>query len=212
MITHEQYERWHDFALRMARTCFKRRRNPNANEIESNVEHFFDCLDPDDLLSIVDWDHSKPYPEGSRRYRRTYKCRCWHCHGVKQTDCRYGCEDGHIYDYASAMLVTDICKEHEDGWNPYYYSDEYGTKAEERHYEQFVSPVVCCIRAGMDLAVAPSAGVPGFTAGDLRKMYPEGVPDWITGGPEHRWAFAFTEPMRLNGTFAEMPDEAELCL
>lgn len=31
------------------------------------------------------------------------------------------------------------------------------------------------------MAVAPSAGVLGFTAGDLRRMYPEGVPNWVKG-------------------------------
>jgi hypothetical protein len=212
VITHEQYERWHDFAMRMARTCFKRKRNPSPAEIEANVEHFFECLSPDDLLSIVDWDNSDPYPSGCSRYRRTYKCPCWRCHGKKQLDCPYHCENGEIYDYAECLPVTDICKEHEDGWNPHYWSDEYGTVAERRHHEQFVGPVVCCIRAGLDLAVSPSAGVIGYTAGDLRRMYPEGVPDWITGGPGHRWSYAMREPPQLNGTFAEMPDTATLWL
>lgn len=32
-MTPEQYERWKDFALRTARTCFKRRRAPSPKEI-----------------------------------------------------------------------------------------------------------------------------------------------------------------------------------
>ncbi len=37
-------------------------------------------------------------------------------------------------------------------------------------------------RAGLDMASEPSAGVVGFTIGDLRRMYPEGLPEWIAGG------------------------------
>jgi hypothetical protein len=202
VVTQEQYERWHDFAIRMARICVKRKRNPNASEIESNVEHFFECLDPEDLNSIVDWDNSDPYPATSPLYDRTYKCPCWHCHGHKQPDCPYKCEDGHIYDYAEAMLVTDMCKEHEEAWDPNYWEDMSPSQA-ERSYEQWVSPVTCCIRAGLDMAVSPSAGVLGFTAGDLRRMYPEGVPDWVTGGSDNHWKHL---DGTVNGTFAEMPN------
>lgn len=209
MVTPEQFERWHDFSLRMARTCFTRKRNPSPAEIEENVEHFFECIDPEDLLSFVNWDHSDPYPEGSRRYCRKDLGWCPYCHGRKQPNCPRGCDDGHIYEYESAMLVTDICKEHEDGWNPHYWSDE-SEAQREKHYDQFVNPVVCCIRAGLDVAIGERVGVMGYTAGDLRKMYPDGVPDWITGGKDHRWSYAFGGEQ--NGTFAEMPDEAELLL
>lgn len=43
----------------------------------------------------------------------------------------------------------------------------------------YCDPVHCCVRAGLDIASSPSAGVAGFTAGDIRRMYPEGVPDWV---------------------------------
>lgn len=188
MVTSEQYERWHDFAIRMARTCFWRKRNLNPKEIERNVEHFFECLDKEDLLSIVDWDHSDPYPEGSEAAGVDY------------------------YGYPNeALPVTDMCKEHEEDWNPHYWGDR-TNQQRDRDYERWISPVVCCIRAGLDLAVSPSAGVVGFTAGHLRKMYPEGVPDWITGGPDHRWVYAGTYPPKINGTFSEMPDHAEVWL
>ena len=36
----------------------------------------------------------------------------------------------------------------------------------------------------LDVASEPSAGVVGFTVGDLRKMYPEGIPQWIQDGYE----------------------------
>ena len=48
--------------------------------------------------------------------------------------------------------------------------------------ELYLSPVACCVRAGFDCAVKPSMGVLGFTAGDIRRMYPEGLPDWVTNG------------------------------
>lgn len=186
MITPEQYGRWRDFSIRMALTCFKRKRNPDAAEIERNVEHFFECLSSEDLLSIVDWDNSDAYPEGSRDHGLDYF--------------------GHP---RHAMLVTDMCKEHEDGWNPHYWEDRTDAQI-DRHYERFVSPVVCCIRAGLDMAVSPSAGVMGFTAGDLRAMYPDGLPDWITGGTNHRWSYWLSG--EVNGTFAEMPDNAAVLL
>jgi hypothetical protein len=41
-----------------------------------------------------------------------------------------------------------------------------------------------------------SAEVIGFTAGDLRGMYPEGVPDWIKS--------------QYQGDFEQIPSEADL--
>lgn len=45
--------------------------------------------------------------------------------------------------------------------------------------DQWMDPAKCCVRAGLDMAVAPSAGVAGFTAGDIRTMYPDGLPQWL---------------------------------
>ena len=43
--------------------------------------------------------------------------------------------------------------------------------------------VSICVRAGCDMAAEPSAGVVGFTVGDLRKMWaPRELPDWVTEG------------------------------
>jgi hypothetical protein len=40
--------------------------------------------------------------------------------------------------------------------------------------------VSSCIRAAFDVAVSPSAGVVGFTVGDLRKMWnPKPIPQWV---------------------------------
>lgn len=207
MSTPEQYERWKDFASRMASVCFKRRRRPNSKEILASVEWFFARLSEDDLLCIVDWDNSERYPKESKHYRRTYQASCWHCHGAKKSDCPHGCEEGHIYRYEGPYCVGDMCSENSEYWNPYYWADITDEQHEKRQ-EQFCGPVTCCIRAGLDMAVSPSAGVLGYTAGDLRKMYTEGVPDWVTGGKDHRWSYWLEDEM--NGTFAEMPDTAEL--
>lgn len=53
-------------------------------------------------------------------------------------------------------------------------------KCEEINGE-FGTQVMCCIRAGFDVAVTPSGGVIGdrFTAGMIRRMFPEGLPDYV---------------------------------
>jgi hypothetical protein len=84
----------------------------------------------------------------------------------------------------------------------------------EEHYyeqwdEQWGSPVRCCIRAGLDCASAPSAGVLGFTAGDVRRMYPEGVPEWVFP-PDKRLKYWMSD--ELNGTFRELPDSVGVVL
>jgi hypothetical protein len=221
VITPVQFERWKDFSIRMARTCFKHKRRPSAKEIEENVADYFDLLDENDLASIVNWDHCDPYPVGHPYYSRTYRCPCWHCHGVKKHDCGYKCEEGHIYDYPEAAYPCDVCTEKGERWNPYYWHD-LSESEHDRREEQFVSPVTCCIRAGLDVAVSASMGVIGFSAGDIRRMYPEGVPDWFTGGEDKRWevipikavsaiGFIPGEP-ELNGTFASLPDNASVWL
>lgn len=59
----------------------------------------------------------------------------------------------------------------------------YGFDAYERAYDRWMNTwgnaVSCCIRAGLDLVALPSMGVLGFSIGDLRKMYPEGFPEWL---------------------------------
>jgi hypothetical protein len=82
----------------------------------------------------------------------------------------------------------------------------------ERLIDIYGGPVRCCVRAGMDLASAPSAGVVGFTVGDLRRMYPEGVPGWITSeffrGSPFETLPDGAEPV----DFAAIPDEAGVWL
>ena len=41
--------------------------------------------------------------------------------------------------------------------------------------------IICVLRAGLDVAIPEecSSGVIGYTAGNIRKMYPEGIPSWV---------------------------------
>lgn len=82
---------------------------------------------------------------------------------------------------------------------------------EEAWLEQWFDPVRCCLRAGIDFAGEASAGVLGFTAGDLRRMWPEGVPDWVFP-PDEKLSIAFTSPPVVSGTFADLPDNAGVVL
>lgn len=68
----------------------------------------------------------------------------------------------------------------------HYHERELANGEIEPRGNRFHNQVSCCVRAGLDLAAGPSAGVIGFTVGDLRRMYPLGLPAWIAGH--------FTEP------------------
>lgn len=63
----------------------------------------------------------------------------------------------------------------------YDFFDEYleWNKKEQEYGGKFFNQITCCLRAGFDLAVSPSAGVIGFTAGDLRRMWKGKVPGWV---------------------------------
>src|SRR5688500_1584777 len=109
-MTAEQYERWKDFALRMARTCFRGSRRPTTAWIVEVVEDFFGSLSEEDIPCIVNWDNSDDYAPGSRYYRRTYRCPCWHCSkpGADKAGRTCRCEEGSIYDYAKPYCVGDL--------------------------------------------------------------------------------------------------------
>lgn len=69
----------------------------------------------------------------------------------------------------------------------------------EQVENRFKNQVTCCIRAALDVALTPSAGVLGWTVGDLRRMYPLGLPAWV--------AAYFVEPIT-----ADVSDEMEVWL
>ncbi|WP_125901022.1 hypothetical protein [Methylobacterium indicum] len=71
--------------------------------------------------------------------------------------------------------------------NAHYHEREFPSGRIEPRGNKFHNQVSCCIRAGLDMAAEPSAGVVGFTVGDLRRMYPLGLPAWV--------AMHFTTPI-----------------
>lgn len=190
-MTPEQYTRWHDFATRMARTCFPDYKRPSTKWIINKVIDFFDDLDPDDIPAIRNWDNSDPDPDAPRFYGRF-------CIG-DQVSC-------FLDNYRPYAPRCRACEERID--LPCR-CDEKEEACYNQWDDQWGSPVACCIRAGLDMASAPSAGVLGFTKQDLENMYPEGVPEWVTQG-DKRWYKGFTN--ELNGTYAEMSPDTYLVL
>jgi len=58
--------------------------------------------------------------------------------------------------------------------------DCYSHWSGRRQYEgRFYSQLSGCIRAGMDVAAEPSAGVIGFTVGDVRRAFRWHLPKWF---------------------------------
>ena len=247
IVTHSvRFDRWRDFALRMARACYATSRRPSCSWIVRVIEDWFDSFEPDAVECIVNWDHSEPYPPGNpsagRETNLAY-CGCdgWrHKHDNTPNPACDECNgSGLRHRPFEPMCVTDMMSDFldsYDGWRGSapqcpscldYDSDKDCTceEVEDRFYaqwdEQWGGPVRCCIRAGLDCAFEESAGVLGFTAGDLRKMYPEGVPVWVVG--EDAWdvisieavipgvGFVPSEPRR-NGTFDRLPDAAAIWL
>lgn len=229
-MTPEQYKRWKDFALRAAKTWYATSRRPSAAWVLDTVEEFFGCLDENDVPCIVDWDNSTEYPEGNPHRRREYQAAYCGCDGYhfehkkpnpECPECR-GC--GVARAWERPWCVGDQVTEFLDGPRGYaprcracadydYEADCCCDDIEYRYYEQWDEQwggaVCCCIRAGLDMACAPSGGVVGFTAGDVRKMYPEGVPEWLFP-PNERLMYALSDVE--DGTFAELPDNAPLWL
>ena len=127
-----------------------------------------------------------------------------------------GIDDGCIYEIidwdSSPSYICDKVTCLLDGYcgNLWIYEDDDDKREarRERAFEQWDDqwggPVRCCIRSGLDLASSPSAGVVGFNAGHIRKIYPEGVPNWIKA----EWFDK--DENKIN--FDEMKDETSLWL
>lgn len=225
-MTQQQFERWKDFAMRMTRTCYRDSRRPTAKWIEDVVDHFFAMIDESDIPTIVDWDNSTEYPEENPYHGRKSQLSWCGCAGyrLKHDKPNPQCEECHgsglhhalykgpiisdtmtefLYEYEPRRPECRACRgDDEDG--------ECGCDEIEQLFgaqwdEQWGGPVHCCVRAGLDFAAAPSQGVIGFTAGDVRRMYPEGVPDWVfpPGEQLHYWP-----SNEVNGMFVDLPDKA----
>ena len=230
-MTQEQFDRWLDFATRMARACYpakpRSKYYPSAAWIEQAVRDFLANVEEGDICTIRSWDHSDPYPEGHRFYKaeimRPPTGEPWvrRSHGPLVCDLMSHFEWDGLCDIPFPKKMLDRLERLEESD-----ADGAGEKTDEIRQDmidRWYGEVHCCVRAGLDFACEPSAGVMGFTAGDLRKMYPEGVPDWITGGPDHKWetqkikgecaiGLLLDGPPVPNGTFASIPDDQAIWL
>jgi len=74
-------------------------------------------------------------------------------------------------------------------WDNRYKFERYINGEPEVIRGRFGDMLLACVRAGFDVAVSPSAGVVGFTVGDLRDIFDGTIPDWIA---DH-----FSEPAAL---------------
>ncbi len=215
----------------MARTCYATSRRPSRDWIINEIESFFDWMPKDVVGCIVDWDHSTDYPieTHGREYNQSYcGCdgkrharggvpdpECEECHGSGLHNAPHRCPI--VCDMVSEQFTYDVpsyrCKACESyDWDAECDCDEVEELIYEQWQEQWAGPVRCCIRAGLDFASSPSAGVIGFTAGDLRRMYPEGVPNWVKS--DEKWCPAFCPEHDESecSYFDELPDERAIVM
>ena len=153
-----QYRRWKDFATRMAERGWQAReamKKEHQGSVIPIVADFFDRMEryfSGDIIRIETWDETRDDWTNKDQYGRA----------------RMG------------VFVCDIVNEITDNYNPFYYDGE-EEKAYEHWDEFWGGRVRCCIRAGLDLASEPSMGVVGFRKEDIERMYPDGVPNWVSG-------------------------------
>lgn len=194
-MTREQYERWKEFSLRMARAYpgMPKRGDHTRKWLVESVEWFFDVAvennyGPDFMGTasrITAWDQTDDDEENKDRYGRA----------------------------SIGPYVCDIVSEMSEHVCPYYWSKS--DSQFERWDDVHGAKIRCCVRAGIDLASEPSAGVAGFTMGDLRRMYPEGLPDWIVANFTHIGSpfepVEKCQPITAD-EFLAMPDDAGVWL
>ena len=194
-------------------------------------------FDADTLFTINSWDQQSHY-EDQRRENHLSWCGCQgrrmdgpgpfgdcpDCHGsgLHYALQRGPCLTDLVSDYLDPYIPSPRCKHcaHDCANDPCPLCesdcscDDIQTRVLEQWDDQWGGPIHCCLRAGIDLICNPSPigmGVLGFTAGDLRRMYPEGVPEFVSKGNE-RWYEGWPGKEVLNGTFAEMADDTVLML
>lgn len=206
-MTDEQFKRWRDFALRMARTCYAEgcgENSPSLGWIVRELRGFFAQLKRDGVVScIVDWDNCEPYPEGHSLHGRDA------CTQLPSTPLclpdmiREMYDEDWVWSVATSREreVSHYCIRK---WTPWLLEAE--SVLYQRVRERWLDPIETCLRAGLDFATEPSMGVVGcFTVGDLRRMYPDGVPAWVKG--ENPWPVVIPHPVPGVGFTAEEAGE-----
>jgi hypothetical protein len=218
-MTELEYKRWKSFSLRMAHRAFSLRLRKSRRALAWFVKDFFRLLDSDyfqinERLPVA-WD-SKWGMDNNHHLRSEEFLRdrivSW-----DNTEEHPTWRDNYNHS-TCGPFICDIVSMRMEQWNPFYWGDDHRYK---RWDELWGDRIRCCLRAGIDMAVSPSAGVLGFTAGDLRRMYRGKVPDWVFGNePLEVQTFNGVIPgiglipgeTKLNGTFDTVPDNQGIWL
>lgn len=185
-MTPEQYDQWKDFAIRMARHGFPQYREVNRKKIEGFVRDFFWVrFDGDDheIAKVESWDGEPAYVcDYAREFETEYI----------NVSMRY--PGDRINEFIETSKRDEFAATYR-GWEGED-RDDFWRYRRKSIWGNLVS---CCVRAGLDVVANPSAGVAGFTVGDLRRMYPEGLPGLV--------ASAINPPIT-----SETPDNLEVWL
>lgn len=162
-----QYENWRDFAMRMAQHAdFGLRARPSrAWVVEVVASILADFERPDMHRAIVHWDYSKG-DQCVGDYMDSWEC--------DETPYFRGMFERRE---ETRILIDENCLD--ACVNPHWI-DHLVELATAQWQRQFWSPIACCIRAGLDMATSIGGGVLGFSMRDLRRMYPEGLPRFVT--------------------------------
>ena len=133
-ISDRGFERWADFATRMAYHGWPDATDERKRKIVSDVRSFIDGM-KSEQQNINDWDG------------RRWPGRKSICVGDRMED---------FIDERGYYHPSNVDREH-----------------------RFAIQLRCCIRAGFDVAILPSAGVIGFDVDMIRRMWDGDPPHWV---------------------------------
>jgi hypothetical protein len=161
----DKFNRWHNFSFRMAKTCYSQRKSPSFTWILATLDQCFEHIKEEGVDCFESWDQvihdSGDNPTTQVLcdwFQKVVEYEVW----VKPRD------------FATVKEEKQL-----DKWDDRADFDKYD-QVKEEIVSRVCEPVHCCLRAGLDLVGEQSGGVLGFTVGDLKRMYPEGIPEWIT--------------------------------
>jgi hypothetical protein len=220
-MTELQYQRWKNLSLRVAHRGLGLRLKKSRRFVGDFVKDFFRTLDREyfhvNEILPVDWDEKWQHDRNDT-YRQIEFLRD-RVENWDHTDSHPTYRDRYGHSTNGPYICDIVSIRLDEGWNPHYYGDD-------RKYEQWDElwggRIRCCLRIGIDMAVAPSAGVMGFTAGDIRRMYRGNVPEWMFPPDEPLEVQHFVGVVpgvglapgerTMIGTFGSLPDDAQVWL
>lgn len=173
---------WKDFALRMARVVYANNKRPSSAWIEARINDFFDWYE-DDLVNADSWDQGPVYVcDLMTSFEDEFIPHGVYTAGHDLLDADFesraalhlGLKEGEWSDDASRLAekLADEAARRVDAVNE---------QAQEQWENQWGGPARFCVRSGIDLVgYCVGYGTLGATMGDLRAMYPEGLPDFVS--------------------------------